>query len=35
MQTKALALATQGYKIDVPIMVWGWNPVCMMGMRKD
>jgi hypothetical protein len=34
-QSKALALATQGYKIDVPIMVWGWNPVCMMGMRKD
>jgi len=32
---KAMTLATQGYTIDVPIMVWGYNPVCMMGLRKD
>ena len=33
--SKAMTLATQGFVIDVPIMVWGWNPVCTMGLRKD
>lgn len=29
----AVQLATQGYTIDLPIMVWGWDPVCTMGYR--
>jgi len=33
--SKAMALATQGFKIDVPVMVWGWEPACAMGLRKD
>lgn len=35
VESKAAELATKGYVIDVPIMVWGYNPVCMMGMRLD
>ena len=30
---KAMNLATQGQIIDVPIMIWGWDPVCTMGLR--
>lgn len=30
-----MALARQGYKIDVPIMLWGWNPVQTMQFRQN
>ena len=32
---KAEALAKEGYRIDVPIMVWGWDAFKVMKMRKD
>lgn len=32
---KALALAEMGELVDVPIMVWGWDPEVVMGLRKD
>lgn len=32
---KAEALAKEGYRIDVPIMVWGWDAYKVMKMRKD
>lgn len=32
---KALALAVQGYTIDVYIQVWHMDPVCTMGLRHD
>lgn len=33
---KAVDLAKQGYKIDFPIMVWGWNaPACMFQRQID
>ncbi len=28
-------LAKQGYTIDVPIMVWGWDPLVTMTMRQQ
>ena len=31
----ALALAKQGYAIDVPIMVWGWDPYATMTLRAQ
>ena len=31
----ALALAKQGYKIDVPIMVWQWDPLTTMIERQN
>lgn len=35
-QREALAtqLANEGYSIDVPIMVWGWDPSVTMTMRQ-
>ena len=33
--TRAAALATQGFIVDVPIMVWGWDPYLVMTMRTD
>jgi hypothetical protein len=35
-QRTALAtqLASEGYSIDVPIMVWGWDPSITMAMRQ-
>lgn len=32
---KGFELAQQGFVIDVPIMVWGWEPVTTMLMRKN
>jgi hypothetical protein len=31
----AMALAKQGYAIDVPIMVWGWDPLTTMMWRQN
>jgi hypothetical protein len=31
----AMALAQQGYVIDVPIMVWGWDPLTTMVERQN
>ncbi len=28
-------LASEGYSIDVPIMVWGWDPSITMAMRQS
>jgi len=33
--TRAAALATQGFIVDVPIMVWGWDPYLVMTMREN
>jgi hypothetical protein len=33
--TAAQALAAKGYKIDVPIMVWGWDPLVTMTVRQN
>ncbi len=33
--TQAAALAAEGFTIDVPIMVWGWDPYLMMTMRAQ
>jgi len=30
----AQQLASEGYKIDVPIMVWGWDPSMVTSMRQ-
>lgn len=30
----ATQLASEGYSIDVPIMVWGWDPSITMNMRQ-
>ena len=30
----ATQLASEGYSIDVPIMVWGWDPSITMAMRQ-
>jgi hypothetical protein len=30
----AQQLAAEGYKIDVPIMVWGWDPSLVTSMRQ-
>ena len=32
--TEAMKLAQQGFTIDVPIMVWGWNPLVTMQLRQ-
>jgi hypothetical protein len=32
---QAAALATTGLTIDVPIMVWGWDPYLVMTMRAQ
>lgn len=32
--TMAAQLASEGYKIDVPIMVWGWDPSIVTSMRQ-
>ena len=32
--TEAMKLAQQGFAIDVPIMVWGWNPLMTMQLRQ-
>jgi hypothetical protein len=31
----AMALAQKGYVIDVPIMVWGWDPLTTMVERQN
>src|SRR5580693_2441277 len=31
----AMQLATQGYTVDVPIMVWGWDPYLVMSQRQQ
>jgi hypothetical protein len=31
----ATQLANEGYSIDVPIMVWGWDPSITMAMRQS
>lgn len=33
--TAATALATKGYTVDVPIMVWGWDPWKIMSYRAS
>jgi len=33
-QNYAQQLASEGYKIDVPIMVWGWDPSMVTSMRQ-
>jgi hypothetical protein len=33
--TAAAQLATQGFTIDVPIMVWGWDAFLVMTMRAQ
>jgi hypothetical protein len=33
--TAGLQLAQQGYKIDVPIQVWGWDPLTTMVERQN
>jgi hypothetical protein len=32
--TMAKQLAAKGYAIDVPIMVWGWDPLTTMMIRQ-
>lgn len=31
----AQQLANEGYTIDVPIMVWGWDPLATMIVRQN
>jgi hypothetical protein len=31
----AAQLAADGYKIDTPVMVWGWDPSKVTGLRHD
>lgn len=33
--TRGTALAKQGFKIDVPIMIWGWDPYKVMKLRLE
>ena len=33
-QALASSLASQGYKIDVPIMVWGWDAAKVTALRQ-
>jgi hypothetical protein len=33
--SRAADLATKGFTIDVPIMVWGWDPYLVMKLRSD
>src|SRR5579864_7543753 len=32
---RAADLAGKGFVVDVPIMVWGWDPYLVMKMRQD
>jgi hypothetical protein len=32
---RAAALAAKGFIVDVPIMVWGWDPYLVMTMRAN
>lgn len=32
---QAAQLATNGFTIDIPIMVWGWDPFLMMTLREQ
>src|SRR5580692_4940003 len=34
-EAAAEGLAAQGYSIDVPIMVWGWDPLTTMVERQN
>lgn len=34
-QSQAQALVVQGYKVDVPIDVWGWDPYLVMSLRQQ
>jgi hypothetical protein len=34
-ESVATQLANEGYSIDVPIMVWGWDPSITMSMRQS
>lgn len=34
-QELAISLATRGFVIDTPIMVWGWDPEMTMRLRKE
>jgi hypothetical protein len=34
-EATATQLASEGYSIDVPIMVWGWDPSITMAMRQS
>ena len=34
-EATATQLANEGYSIDVPIMVWGWDPSITMAMRQS
>lgn len=34
-ESNAAGLATQGYVIDIPIMVWLWDPYIVMSMRQQ
>lgn len=33
--TRGAELASKGYTIDVPTMVWGWDPYLVMKLRSD
>jgi hypothetical protein len=33
--SRAADLAVKGFTIDVPIMVWGWDPYLVMKLRQD
>jgi hypothetical protein len=35
LQTRAMQLATMGFTIDVPIMIWGWDPLKVMQLRQS
>lgn len=35
LENAAVLLAQQGYDIDIPIMVWQWDAVKVMQLRKD
>ena len=32
---RASELAIKGFTVDVPIMVWGWDPYLVMKLRQD
>ncbi len=35
INARAAALAQKGFTIDVPIMVWGWDPYLVMQLRQQ
>ena len=35
LQSRAMQLAPMGFTIDVPIMIWGWDPLKVMQMRQS